>query len=80
MMVTIDRAGRVVIPKDVRARLDLGPGTSIELIVQGDALVLRPVRPAGRKVIEVDGWPVIEPGERTITDADVQHWRDADRR
>lgn len=80
MMVSIDRAGRIVIPKEVRDRLDLGPDVAIELTVNGDAVVLRPVRPAGRRVIEIDGWPVIEPGDRLITDADVQHWRDADQR
>lgn len=34
-----------------------------------------------RAVIEDDGWPVIERIDNTtITDADVQRWRDADQR
>jgi AbrB family looped-hinge helix DNA binding protein len=80
MMVSIDRAGRVVIPKGVRERLALNPAVPLELIVEGDAVVLRPVRLAGRRVIEIDGMPVIEPGDAPITDADVQRWRDADQR
>lgn len=81
MMVTIDRAGRVVIPKEVRERFDLSANTELELTVQGDELLLRRLRPAGRRIVEVDGWPVIEarPG-MSITDADVQRWRDDDQR
>ncbi len=81
MMVTIDRAGRVVIPKDVRDRLSVAPDTEFELEVDGDSIRLSPIRQRGRRVIEVDGWPVIEAGDGPrITDADVQRWRDADQR
>lgn len=80
MMVSVDRAGRIVIPKEVRDRLDLEPEVELELSVEGEAVVLRPVRRAGRRVVEIDGWPVIEPGEIPITDADVQRWRDAGQR
>jgi AbrB family looped-hinge helix DNA binding protein len=44
--VTIDAAGRVVIPKQVRARLGLEPGSELELDEVGDHVELRP---AGRK-------------------------------
>lgn len=81
MMVTIDRAGRVVIPKDIRDRLSLTADAALELATDGDSIRLTPVRPAGRRVVEVDGWPVIEAVEgHTTTDADVQRWRDADQR
>ena len=81
MMVTIDRAGRVVIPKDVRERLDIDANASLELTVEGDSLRLTPARVLGRRVVEVDGWPVIEAIRGlTVTDADVQRWRDDSQR
>lgn len=77
MLVTIDRVGRVVIPKEIRERLDLEPNTELEVLVEGQDMVLRRVPRAGRRVVEVDGWPVIEAAEGvTITDSDVQRWRD----
>jgi AbrB family looped-hinge helix DNA binding protein len=81
MTVSIDRAGRVVIPKDVRDRLALEADAELEIETEGDVIRLTPVRRAGRRVVEVDGWPVIERGDgASITDADVQRWRDADQR
>jgi len=81
MVVSIDRAGRVVIPKEIRDRLSLGADAELEVEIDGDAIRLVPVRARGRRVVEVDGWPVIERGDTTaITDADVQRWRDADQR
>lgn len=81
MVVSIDRAGRVVIPKEIRDRLSLGADAEVEVEIDGDAIRLVPVRARGRRVVEVDGWPVIERGDNpAITDADVQRWRDADQR
>lgn len=79
MMATIDRAGRVVIPKEIRDRLGLN--AEVELTVEGESLRLTPARVPGRQIVEIDGWPVLQPvpGVRT-TDADVQRWRDADQR
>ena len=81
MLVSIDRAGRVVIPKEVRDRLSLRADAQLELDAEGDSIRLTPVRAPGRVVVEVDGLPVLEaaPG-LTVTDADVQRWRDADQR
>lgn len=81
MLVTIDRVGRVVIPKEVRERLAIEADASLELTAEGDSIRLTPVRQRSRGVVEIDGWPVIERVEgHTITDADVQRWRDADQR
>lgn len=81
MMVTIDRAGRVVIPKDVRERLSIEPDSELELDADADGIRLTPVRGPTRGVVEVDGWPSLEAVDRhVITDADVQRWRDADQR
>lgn len=43
-IVTLDKAGRVVIPKTLRDELRLEPGDSLELSQQGDCLTLRPVK------------------------------------
>lgn len=81
MMVSLDRAGRVVIPKDVRDRLALTEETELEVDVVGDAIHLTPRRSRGRRVVEVDGWPVLQLVDgAVVTDADVQQWRDADQR
>jgi AbrB family looped-hinge helix DNA binding protein len=42
--LTIDKAGRVVIPKKVRDDLNLRAGDVLELEQEGGALQLRPVR------------------------------------
>lgn len=77
MLVTIDRAGRVVIPKEIRDRLTLAADTALEITVEGDRVVLAPKRMPGRQVVEIDGWPVLAsvPG-LSVSDADVQNWRD----
>lgn len=43
--ITIDKAGRVVIPKPVRKRLRLGPGDTLALRSEGECITLQPVRP-----------------------------------
>jgi|SRR5579864_1966037 len=42
--ITVDKAGRVVLPKPVRDELQLSAGDSLELQVAGEQIVLRPVR------------------------------------
>lgn len=42
--VTLDRAGRVVLPKTLRDELHLSPGDTLDLTVQGDEVTLRPRR------------------------------------
>ena len=43
MKTTLDRFGRVVVPKDIRDRLGLRPGTEIEIDEKGNEVVLKPV-------------------------------------
>lgn len=45
--LTIDKAGRVVIPKSLREELQLQPGDALELVSAGEAITLRPVRGTG---------------------------------
>jgi AbrB family looped-hinge helix DNA binding protein len=44
MDVTIDRAGRIVIPKRVRDALGLQPGDALDLETAGEHITMRPVR------------------------------------
>ncbi|MCK4304593.1 MAG: AbrB/MazE/SpoVT family DNA-binding domain-containing protein [Candidatus Eisenbacteria sp.] len=43
--VTVSPKYQVVIPKEVREKLGLSPGQKIQVVVQGDRIVLIPVRP-----------------------------------
>jgi AbrB family looped-hinge helix DNA binding protein len=40
MLTTIDKAGRVVIPAEVRKRLGLAAGTELEMVIEGFAIRL----------------------------------------
>ena len=42
--LSMDRAGRVVLPKLIRERLQLEPGESLEIESFEDHIVLRPIR------------------------------------
>jgi AbrB family looped-hinge helix DNA binding protein len=42
--LTIDKAGRIVIPKSLRKELDIGPGDQLELESAGERITLRPLR------------------------------------
>lgn len=44
--VTLDQAGRVVLPKTLRDELHLSPGDTLDLMVKGDEVTLRPRRAA----------------------------------
>jgi len=46
--LTLDKAGRVVLPKPVRDELQLSPGDSLEVETFEDQIVLRPVRGTSR--------------------------------
>ena len=43
MIITIDGAGRVVVPKQLREQFNLGPGTKLEIEARGDGVMLRKV-------------------------------------
>jgi AbrB family looped-hinge helix DNA binding protein len=45
METTIDRFGRIVIPKDVREHLDLDPGSVLVVETHDHEIHLKPVRP-----------------------------------
>jgi AbrB family looped-hinge helix DNA binding protein len=41
-LVTLDRAGRIVLPKTLREDLHLSPGDTLDLTVKGEEVTLRP--------------------------------------
>lgn len=43
--ISIDKAGRVVLPKSLREKMRVGPGDDLLVEAQGDHITLRPVRP-----------------------------------
>jgi len=46
--ITLDKAGRVVLPKPIRDELQLGPGDVLELELSDEQITLRPTRGNGR--------------------------------
>jgi AbrB family looped-hinge helix DNA binding protein len=66
MLTTIDKAGRVVIPAEVRHRLGLGAGTPLE--VEVDDLSVRLVR-------AISGPEVVRRGKRRIARPTVPEGR-----
>ncbi|MBL8930035.1 MAG: AbrB/MazE/SpoVT family DNA-binding domain-containing protein [Kineosporiaceae bacterium] len=77
MRATIDAAGRLVIPKQLRDRLGLVPG-EVEVESDGADLRVRPI--AVDDLADDDGWLIVPPVGSVVTDADVQALRDADQR
>ena len=58
MKATIDRAGRVVIPAQVRERLGLSPGTVLEVVVEDTSVRLVRSVPGPRLVRVGNRWVV----------------------
>lgn len=77
MRTTIDRAGRVVIPKALRDRVGLRAGP-IELTADQAGIRIEPVTDEG--IVEEDGRLVIPEAGVAIDDETVRALRDADRR
>lgn len=60
MITTIDKAGRVVIPAEIRRRLGLEPGSEIEVTVEGFSVRLHRAVP-GPEVVRREGRLVARP-------------------
>ncbi|MCE9623537.1 MAG: AbrB/MazE/SpoVT family DNA-binding domain-containing protein [Actinomycetia bacterium] len=54
MRTTIDKAGRVVIPKSFRDSIGLSDGGDVEVIAEDGRIVISP-RPIGKRLVSNDG-------------------------
>jgi AbrB family looped-hinge helix DNA binding protein len=81
MRTTIDRVGRVVIPKALREAVGISGAAEVEIMVDGSGLRIEPTSRRSRSIIEIDGFPALTdvPGA-VLTDTDVRGLRDADQR
>ncbi|MBW4078034.1 MAG: AbrB/MazE/SpoVT family DNA-binding domain-containing protein [Acidobacteria bacterium] len=77
MRTTIDKAGRLVVPKSLRDRLGLHSG-EVEITADGASLRVEPV--FDDSLVEKDGRLVIPGSNATITDEFVRELKDADQR
>jgi AbrB family looped-hinge helix DNA binding protein len=67
--LTLDQAGRVLIPKGLRQELHLCPGDTLQLESDGDEITLRPLRPKALLKKEHGVWVYQgEPSDASITD------------
>jgi len=73
--LTLDKAGRVVLPKPLRDRLQLAPGDTLHLEEEGDRITLRPLRQTVMLKKELGVW--VYQGESS--DASIPELIDRDR-
>lgn len=67
MQTKISTKGQVVLPSPLREKLGLRPGDSLDVRLEGDAIVLRPRRARRRKAVilkdPITGLPVLSAGK-----------------
>ena len=78
MVITIDGAGRIVVPKPLRERFNLVAGTELEIETSGDCLQLRRVE-GGTALVRKNGILVHHADARAALDvaAFIRSERDA---
>lgn len=77
MRATIDKAGRLVIPKALRESVGLGPGV-VEVVADGAGIHVEPL--ASARLEERGGRLVIPAGGVVVDDELVRALRDGDQR
>jgi len=74
MRTTIDRGGRIVIPKGVRDEIGLHPGDEVNVELRGSIVQIERVQLESRLVDE-GGLLVVPDAGATLRDADVRRMR-----
>ncbi len=77
MKTTIDKAGRLVIPRQLRDRIGLAGGGDVEVELDGAAIRIEPV--GGSGLCEDRGLLLIPASGTPLTTAAVREMIDADR-
>lgn len=80
MEVTVDKVGRVVIPKRLRTAFGIGPDSKLTILEDGAGMRLEPVVGNERTIEERDGFLVVAPPDsdhRPTTDDIVRDLRDS---
>jgi AbrB family looped-hinge helix DNA binding protein len=75
---TVDDVGRIVLPKPLRDRLRLTPGTKVDVSEYGNGLHVAPVGRTAR--LEERGGRLVAVAETPVSDDDVLGLIDAGRR
>ncbi len=76
MRTTIDKAGRVVIPKQMRDDLGLRAGTEVDIVVDGNAIRIDGPEPEEPEIDLLDGWlPQVHFSGKPMTVDDVRRLR-----
>lgn len=78
MHAPIDKAGRLVIPKELRDDVGLLPGTTVDVVIDGAGLRIEPV--SGHGFVEKDGFLIIPETGASLSDDDVREMRLADQK
>ena len=77
MDISIDKAGRLVLPKPIRDRFGLRPDSRLRVEADSGKIVLSPIEPPAGLVRDKDGWLVFNGGPAPNIDWD--HLVDQDR-
>jgi AbrB family looped-hinge helix DNA binding protein len=77
MQTTIDKAGRVIIPAPLRARLGLVPGP-VEIVMDGAGVRIEPI--AQNRLAQREGRLVIAADGPALSTDDIRELRLADQR
>ena len=75
MKATIDKAGRLVVPAELREQIGLRPGV-VDIVVSGSGLRIE--FPTDGVLVEEDGLLLIESAGETISDESLRNLRFAD--